>query len=150
MIAFAVAGQAPWLAWIGRLRPDGAVLLATLGLCLIAWELNRPGMILPGAGGLLLVLFAGAALGVYPLHGAALVALLAAGAVLAANLWRRLPGWLLALAVLALIVGLRLLVAPASTGVQPWCAVVCGGLVGGGGAVLSRIAWSARRAKAVN
>ncbi len=131
--------------------PDPALLIATAGLCLIALELNRPGLILPGALGLLLVLLAAATLLQYGLRPSALGLLGASAGVFATNLRFRIPGWLLAISILALIAGLRfLLAARAATQVHTAAALGCGTGLGLLAALLSRIAHRAHRAKAVN
>ena len=50
------------LPLFSTLSPDAAALILTVSLALIAFELNRPGSILPGALGLLLSLLATASL----------------------------------------------------------------------------------------
>ena len=136
-------------ASLASLPAQGAVLLLTAGLAAIAWELNRPGFILPGALGVLCVLFAVASLGRLSLHLWAALLLLAATAVLACNLAWRLPLLLLGAAGVAFILGLRWLVS-GTPGVGWPVAVACGATLGMGAAVLSRIALRARRAKQVD
>lgn len=136
-------------ALLASLSPQAAVLLLTAGLICVAWELNRPGSILPGAVGTLCVLVGVAILSRFSLHLWAVLLLLAAIGFLGGNLVWALPMWLLGLAGLAMVAGLRLLLAtPPAIGWPE--ALVCGALVSGGAAVLSRIAFRARRAKQVN
>ena len=131
--------------------PDAAVLLLTVGLALIAVELNRPGMILPGAGGLLVVLCGAYALQGEPLTAWALGLVLLAAGVLLANLYAKVPLPVLLLATGALAAGLRFLVgSPGQQQVHLGTAVVCGLSLGAAGAFLSRVALRARRAKRVN
>ena len=133
------------------LPPDLAVALACEGVCLIFVELNRPGRILPGALGLLLTLFGAASLlhhGVRP--WAALVFLLCCLTLLL-NWWRSLPALVLACASLLGIVSLRFLLPPGSpVRIHTPVAILCAGLLGLLGAVLTRVACRARRAKALD
>ncbi len=136
---------------VHALSPDGAVAVASLGFLMIFFELNRPGRILPASFGLLFVLLASASvfrLGVQPWPSSLL---LAAGTVLGFNLYRKVPASLLIAATCGCAVGLRFLVRPGSSaGVHTPVAVVCGGVLGALSAVLTRIAYRARRAKALN
>ncbi len=128
-----------------------AVLLATVGTCLIFAEFNRPGRVLPAAAGLLLVLFAVAALLRTGLQPWAAALLLCSAAVFLLNLWRALPPWSLVLVTLLTMGALRFLVPSGhGSGVQTPVAVLCGGLLGGISAVLTRVAYRARRAKALD
>ncbi len=61
------------LSYALHISPDGAALLATLGILLIYIELNRPGLILPGATGLLIVLLSSAALTSFALNATGVV-----------------------------------------------------------------------------
>lgn len=134
--------------------PDATVGVLTLGIGLIFFECNRPGSILPGATGLLLVLLAAARLDTLPLTGWAVGLLTVGAAVLLLNLWYLLPWWLLGLATAGQCVALRFLVrlegGGAETPIHTWTALLCGGLIGVFAAMLSRIALRARRAKAVH
>ncbi len=133
------------------ITPDHAVILASVGICLIFVEFNRPGRILPGAAGLLLVLFAVAALlrtGVQPWAAALL---LCSAIVFLINFWRALPIWSLVLVTLLTMGALRFLVPSGhGSGVQTPVAVLCGGLLGSISAVLTRVAYRARRSKALD
>ncbi len=138
-------------ALLTSLTPDRAVALGTAGLCLGFVEFNRPGRVLPGAVGLLLFLFASASLIQHGVHPAACALLACSTAVLLANLVRRLPLWLLALATLALILGLRWLVpSRAPQSVHLPVAVVCGAILGTLSGALTRVAYRARRSKALD
>ena len=135
--------------------PDGAVMLATLGLALIFFELNRPGRILPGAAGLLLTLLASSAVGRFGVRSWAVLLLVCCAATLLANLWRRLPLLCLVACTCVLGVGLRFLVASGSPAgssrqVSTPVAVLCGGLLGTASATLTRVAYRARRSKALD
>ena len=126
-----------------------AILLGTLGLCLGFIEFNRPGRILPGAVGLLLFLFSCARLAHTGLRPGALLLLTAATLILLGNLLQSLPIWLLFLATAGLVAGLHLL--PAHGAPVPFrIALPCGGTLGTFGALLTRIAFRARRAKALD
>ena len=136
---------------LSSLTPDGAVVLASAGLALIFWELNRPGTLDPGALCLLCVLRAASALTHHPLRPGASVLLGLSGATLCGNLRYKLPVWLLVAVAATLAGSLRFLVQPsAPLGVHTPVALACGLLVGAVGSVLSRIALRARRAKQVN
>lgn len=137
--------------WLQRLSPDECVLLATLGFALILLELNRPGLIVSGAAGLLMVLLAAAGLRPFPLSSFAIGLLTLAVVVLALNLWLQVPVWLLALATAGLCAGLRVLVSPGNAEtVHLPVALACGTASGTAAAYLSRVALRARRAKQVN
>lgn len=136
---------------LAHMSPDAAVLVATLGLGLITVELNRPGLVVPGAAGILLILFAMASLIPALLNPGAVAVLGLAFVTVLLNVWYRLPVWLLAAATLALIVALRLLVVPRGETPVSWpVAAGCGLAVGVAGSWLSRAALRARRAKAVH
>ena len=136
----------------GSPSPDLALAVCTAGACRIFLELNRPGLILPGAFGLLLVLLGAAWLSLHPLSGYALLTILIAAGVLASNLFRAMPGWMLTASTLGLVLGFRFLLT-SSAGASPIhiaTALGCGGLLGALAAFLSRVAFRARRAKAVH
>jgi membrane-bound ClpP family serine protease len=71
--------------------PDAAVLLLTVGLLLVCVELNRPGWIVPGGVGLLLLLFAVASLLRLDLSLAGAALLATAAALLLLDLLRPTP-----------------------------------------------------------
>jgi membrane-bound serine protease (ClpP class) len=139
------------IALLSSLTPDAAILLLTLGLALIAVELNRPGAILPGALGLLVTLLAAAKLAHLHPNPAAFALLLAASAVLLLQLRRRLPLWAAALAALAVITGLLWLVpAAGQPPIHPAIAILCGLALGVGTTVLTRLARRARQNKGLD
>ena len=141
----------PFFAWMADLGPNGAVLLATAGLLLIFLELNRPGLVLPGAVGLLAILLAAAAISRYPLQGWALTLLALAFATLLCNVWLKLPLWLLSLCAIAMVVALHFLLQTNAASEVTWSVATLSGLVVGVlGSFLSRVALRARRAKAVH
>ncbi len=139
------------LPLLRHLSADGAVALATLGVLLVFFELNRPGRIWAGSLGLLLFLLAAATLLGMELRSWAVWSLGLAAAPFLWNLYRRVPLPLLLLATLACIVGLRGLVQPAATSpVNIPTALGAGTVLGTASAALSRIAYRARRAKALD
>lgn len=142
------------LPQLAALPPNAAILLLTLGLALIAVELNRPGSILPGMLGLLLALLSAASL--YSHHPAADAAL--EGALCIALLilvgwksWSRLQ-WIVAVAAtIALIHAIDGLLPPIpGPRISAWAAILSGLLFGIGTTVLTRIARRARRNKGLD
>lgn len=133
------------LPLLSILSPNAAIVILTLGLALIAIELNRPGSVLPGALGLLLTLLCSAALlhrGPQPLA----FALLFAGAtVLLLQLRWNIRLWTVCLAAAAATVGFALL-----PGVTLPVAILCGVLLSGGTTILTRIAHRARQNKGLD
>jgi membrane-bound serine protease (ClpP class) len=130
---------------LATLSPDAAVLLLTLGIALIYYELNRPGTILPGAVGLLTVLLSVAALVVHGVNPLAVTLILSAILLLTLTLLRPTPMILPIAATVALVAGLRWLpryscCAPVHLPV----ALGCGLLLGAGTTLLTRIARRAR------
>ena len=140
----------PLFDLVRALSPDGAVAVASLGLLLIYVELNRPGRILPASFGLLLLLLASGALFRLGMELPSALLLLAMVSVALLNLYRRLPLWLLLLGTGGWIVSLRFLVRPRGASfVHTPVALLCGGGLGLLSAFLTRIAYRARRAKAL-
>jgi membrane-bound ClpP family serine protease len=139
------------LPLLSALAPNAAILIFTLGVALIAIELNRPGWILPGALGLLLTLLASA--GLYARHPSA-EASLEIAACLALMLFRltiRLHWLVAALATIPLILAIAHLVPPIpGPGISPGIAVVCGLILGAGTIVLTGIARRARQNKGLD
>ena len=134
-----------------HLSPDAAVLCLTLGLLLVYLELNRPGLIVPGAIGLLIVLLAIAAL--LPLHLRAIgVALLAGAAgLLLLSLVRQTPLLVAVTAILALIFGfLNLLERGVGPQVHALTATGCGLVLGAGTSLLTHLARRARANKGLD
>ena len=134
-----------------NLTPDQAVATATCGLLLIFLELNRPGKIIAGSCGLLLLLFAMSAFLAMPLRGSFFLLFMLTLAIFFLNLYKRIPAGLLVLSTLGLVVSLGGLVRPSNRSFIHFpYALVCGGLLGAVSSVLTRIAHRARRAKALN
>jgi membrane-bound serine protease (ClpP class) len=130
---------------ISGLSPDAAVLLLTLGIAMIYYELNRPGSILPGAIGLLTVLLSLAAVGQHGINSIAAMLILSSIALLALSLVRPTSMLLSLAATLALIAGLRWLPKfSCCTPVHTAVAAGCGVALGAGTSVLTRIARRAR------
>ena len=146
-----------------QLSPEAALIGFTVGMLLIYLELNRPGLVLPGAAGLLLVLLALGSLlaetrmGAFRLSGGGLVLIGTATALLLLDLLRR-TSFIVALAATgALCLGFaHLLASPAPIGggeasaaahIAAPVAVLCGLLLGLATAALTRIARRARANK---
>jgi len=131
--------------------PDAAVLCLTLGLLLVYLELNRPGSIVPGAIGLLIVLLAIA--GILPLHPQAIgVALLAGAAgLLLLGLVRQTPLLVAVTATFALVFGfLNLLKGGDRPHVHALTATGCGLVLGVGTSLLTHLARRARANKGLD
>jgi membrane-bound serine protease (ClpP class) len=129
-------------------QPDCLLLTFTIGIFLIYVELNRPGRILPGAFGLLLVLVSVARITTLQLRSDAFLLLLPAILLLMFELIYPIPTLVAVSAVIALAAGLYLLLQNSPP--SPITAVVCGFVLGAGTSVLTRIARRARANKAVN
>jgi membrane-bound ClpP family serine protease len=137
--------------FVASLSPNAALLLLSAGLALIAFELNRPGSILPGACGLLLTLLAAAALlRCHPRPWAMALSVIALGCLLV-QLRRTLPLWAAALATAALVGSLAGLV-PADRGARlhPAVTTLCGLILGAGITLLTRVARRARLNKGLD
>ena len=133
------------------LSPNAAILILTLGLALIAVELNRPGSILPGALGLLLALLAVASL--HSRHPSAVAALEIAACIALMVFGERLRlHWIvIALATVPLIVAIVYLIPPDhGPRVSASVAVICGLVLGAGTILLTRIARRARQNKGLD
>lgn len=143
------------LPLLSTLSPNAAILILTLGLVLIAVEINRPGWILPGAVGLLLALLASASL--YSRHPSAEAALEIAACV-ALMLFRdriRLHWLVAALATIPLILAIAHLIPPIpgqgiTPEISPLISAVCGLILGAGTIVLTAIARRARQNKGLD
>lgn len=138
-------------SFLSALSPDVAIIALTLGLALIALELNRPGLILPGVCGLLLSLLSAASLLAH--HASPATALFAAAILgtLVLCAWKRVS-WFLAIATtFSLIIFIGQLV-PAVPGpeISAWTAILCGITLGTGITVLTRIARRARQNKGLD
>ncbi len=139
------------LPLLANLSPNIALVLVTSAVGLIAVELNRPGSILPGAAGLLLLLLAAASLWQRQPSAFAVAGSIASIALLLLQARRRLH--------LSLIVGLTILLVgcfirlvPRSSGakVNPATAVASGTILAAGTTVLTRIARRGRQNKGLD
>jgi membrane-bound ClpP family serine protease len=136
---------------LAHLTPDAALTLFTAGIALIAVELNRPGLILPGAAGLTASLLAVAALAHQPIRTGGCVLVLTGLALLLLGFLRTLPWIAAAAATLALPCGFLLLLRPGTVPeLHPAVSIACGLVLGLGLAGLAHIARRARRAKGLD
>lgn len=139
------------LPLLSTLSPNAAILTLTLGLLLIAIEVNRPGWIVPGALGLLLTLLAAASL--YSRHPSAEAALEIA-ACLALMLFRdriRLHWLVVALATIPLVLAVAHLIPPIpGPQISPLISVICGLILGVGTIILTAIGRRARQNKGLD
>lgn len=131
--------------------PAIGVLLLSFSTLLIFFELNRPGLVLPGTLGLLGVLLAVNSLRQWHLSLPALWVLAIGTALAGWPLRHRVHrAWAFA-AAFAYSLGLSALVNGPGSAHVPWfVAVPCGLLLGAAASVLARIAFRARRNKGLN
>lgn len=131
-------------------HPNCAVLVLFVGILLMYVECNRPGRVVPGCVGLLLVLCAGREIGQYPLRGIGVELLVLGFGALVAGIF--LPGrlvWGVASAGLFSL-GLVWLIQPfGSAHVHPAMAFVVGAGFAGVTLWLAGVALTARRNKRV-
>lgn len=140
------------LPLVATLSPNAAILILTFGCVLVAVEVNRPGLILPGAVGVLLMLLAVGSLAAKHPSATSVLWVAAFAAVLLLPPARMRQSWFVAAAATAgLVFSLKHLV-PSKSGaeVSPWAAVFCGTLFGAGTTVLTRIARRARKNKGLD
>jgi membrane-bound serine protease (ClpP class) len=129
-------------------NPDLAVLTLFAGILLVYLECNRPGSILPGCAGTLLVLLSANSLLRLPLRPAALEMLAAGLALLLAEIAYSMRNLLATSGILAIVAGLRLLVQPfAFASVHIATALFAGMGFGVATLWLGKIALRARRNK---
>ncbi len=131
---------------------DTAVLLLTIGLLLLFVECLRPGRVIPGSVGLLLLLLGIHRLTSLPLRPSALLLTGAAVLLLALLLRPQAPWWIGIVSTLALITAIPRLVdtrTPGVTlwGVTLWIGALSGLLLGLSSSLLLRIAARARANK---
>lgn len=138
------------LPLLATLPPDGAILILTLGIALIAVELNRPGWILPGAAGLLLTLLAAASLSQHALAPLWAVGSLLFVSILLVQARRTLHLSLAVASMVLLILCLKRLIVPPGPPISTWVALICGTLLGAGTTVLTRVARRARQNKGLD
>ncbi len=137
------------LILLSLMNPNLDVLLLMLGLLLIYLEINTPGIVIPGAAGLFVVLLSAFALGSLPVSktGLALCALALLLLVMEARF--RTRGILASVGVIALIGGLGTLVSGPIAQLQVSWATAFGAGIGFGGitATLLVLGIEAKRAK---
>jgi membrane-bound ClpP family serine protease len=131
---------------LANLTPDAAIIILTLGLALIALEVNRPGLVLPGAIGLLLTLLSCAVLVHDKPDPLSIGLFVSAAGILLLQLRCRVPLWILCLGAIAGVVGLARIL----PGIHPATALVCGLLLAVGTTVLTRLAHRARQNKGLD
>lgn len=154
-LALTGATVAPWTTGAQQslldalMNPNLCVLLCTLGLLLIYLEINTPGVILPGATGVLLVLLAGYSLSRLPLNTYGILLCLLAVLLLVLEAHFKLRGVLAGLGIVAVVNGLAMLVQGPLPQLQVhWSTAVGAGLgFGGITASLMLLGMEARRAK---
>jgi len=131
--------------------PDSTVLLFSGGVALGAIELNRPGMIVPGAIGLTCVLLSVAALPHFSLEPVGATFTLSALAVLMTGFLRTLSQRVLTLAAALYAVSLTFLFSPvANPPLHYRVSIPCGIVLGAGLALLATVARRARRSKGLD
>ena len=134
-----------------HLSPDQAVLLAVAGVLLIYVELNRPGLILPGALGLLILLLALSSLLSLRLNRIGVVLLAASFCVQMFSLRRHMVWISSATAGFGVFAGCHLLlVADQPAKIHLPEAAVAGVLLGPGTSLLTAIARRARTNKGLD
>ena len=139
------------LPLLSTLTPDAVIVILTAGLALIAFELNRPGSILPGALGLLLALLAAASLAQRHPRPEPILQLLASMALLLLQArWPLL--WIIPVsATILLILSMGTLLPPtAKPGISSWVVLPSGLFLGAGTTLLTRIARRARQNKGLD
>ena len=131
------------------MNPDLCVLLLTLGGLLIYLEINTPGIVIPGAAGLLLVLLSASALHRLPIRLVAVLLLVAALAFTFLETRFKRHGLLAILGIVSLTVGLAMLVKGPIPELEVGWGTAIGAGVGFGGitSMLIVLGQKARRAK---
>ena len=140
--------MAQYLSALGRLSPNVALVVVTVGILLIYVELNRPGWVVPGTVGLTAVLFAVASLGRMGVNPVAGVLVATSVGLLGLGLRRRMPVVVDVAGTLGLVLGFVFLERDAE--VRLWVAVGCGILLWGSTSILARIARRARSNKGLD
>ena len=140
------------LPLLATLSPNAAILILTLGLMLIALELNRPGSILPGAIGLLLSLLAAASLATRHPQPKAVLWIVASLVLLMLATRGKRESLVLAAAITTGLIFSICSLLPAVPGqrVSAWAAVLSGLILGAGTIVLTGIARRARQNKGLD
>ena len=132
--------------------PDYLVLLSVLGILLIYVELNRPGLVLPGAIGLTLVLLCSSVILTMSWRWAGIALLGLAVVMQAFALRQRLPQWAALIAGISAYFGCRGLLAqaPGHVRISFPVALLTGLILGPGTSVLTEIARRARANKGLD
>jgi membrane-bound serine protease (ClpP class) len=140
------------LPLLAAVSPNAAILILTLGIILIALELNRPGSILPGAIGLLLALFATASLAKRHPQTKAVLWIVVFIFLLMLGARGKRESLILAAAITAGLIFSIYELLPAIPGqrVSAWAAVLSGLILGAGTTVLTGIARRARQNKGLD
>lgn len=137
------------LLLLSLMNPDLSVLLLTLGLLLVYLEINTPGIVVPGAAGVLLILLAAFSLSSLPLSIVGILLSIAALLLLLLEARFHVHGVFATLGVAALVGGLGMLVdGPLPEMEVSWATAIGAGLgFGGVTACLIVLGLQARRAK---
>lgn len=129
--------------------PNVVVLLLSLGTLGIFVELLSPGLILPGALGVVSLVVGLYGLQVLPVDGAGVLLLLLAVALLAAEIFVTSYGALAVGGAVSMAAGMLILFDPAGPGYQvsPWVAIpLAGGLAGAAGLMVAKAVQASRAA----
>lgn len=134
---------------LALMNPNLCVLLLTLGLLLIYLEINTPGVVVPGAAGVLLILLAVYSLSRLPLTGYGMSLCLVAITLMMLEAKSIRHGWFATAAVICMVAGLAGLVNGPLPELQVSWATAIGAGVGFGGvtATLLVLGLEARRSK---
>jgi|GEM_PF-574971 len=134
---------------LALMNPNLCVLLLTLGLLLIYLEINTPGVVVPGAAGVLLILLAVYSLTRLPLTGYGVSLCVLAIALLALEAKSTRHGWFATTGIICLVLGLGWLVNGPLPQLQVSWGTAIGAGVGFGGvtATLMVMGLEARRSK---
>lgn len=134
---------------LALMNPNLCVLLLTLGLLLIYLEIHTPGVVVPGAAGVLLVLLAVYSLNRLPVTGLGVSLCLFAMALMAVEAKSTRHGLFASVGVVCMVLGLGWLVRGPLPALQVSWATAIGAGVGFGGvtATLMVMGFEARRSK---
>jgi membrane-bound serine protease (ClpP class) len=125
------------LLLLSLMNPNLDVLLLALGLLLIYLEINTPGIVVPGATGVLLMLITAFALGSLPVSKGAIALCVLALILMVAEARFRTRGFFAAAGILALIVGLGTLVSGPIAELQVAWKTAIGAGIGFGGVTVT-------------
>lgn len=131
--------------------PDIGIVVLTISVLLIFLELNRPGLVIPGALGLLGVLVSISSWRQWSLSAPALLLLVVAAVLPVWQLRHSFSLWGAVASSIAFSVAFACLIAgPATAHVHPAVAALCGTTLGTAGFLLARIARRARQNKGLD